>query len=112
MVDLQTVVGALRLEDDGLPGVEVRSSALPGLIDTLLSTLCGLANRPGGGLVLFGLDEALGYRAVELPDRRQTVADLAEAARAVAHQLGRSREGGALERHWIDQRNVSAGSSG
>lgn len=82
MVDLQTVVGALRLEDDGLPGVEVRSSALPGLIDTLLSTLCGLANRPGGGLVLFGLDEALGYRAVELPDRRQTVADLAEAARA------------------------------
>ena len=28
-----------------------------------------------------GLDEALGYRAVELPDRRQTVADFAEAAR-------------------------------
>src|SRR4051812_44507374 len=81
MADLQTLVGALRLKGDGLPGIEVRSSCPLGLADTLLPTLCGLANRPGGGLVLLGLDKASGYTPIDLPDRQRVAADLAASAR-------------------------------
>ena len=57
MADLQGLVGVLRSEGGDLPGVEVKSAA-GGLPDSLLPTLCAFANRPGGGTVILGLDEA------------------------------------------------------
>ena len=63
MADLQALVGMLRAEGGDLPGVEVKSAA-GGLPDSLLSTLCAFANRPGGGTVILGLDEAAGFTPV------------------------------------------------
>ena len=80
MADLQALVSVLRAEGGDLPGVEVKSAA-GGLPDSLLSTLCAFANRPGGGTVILGLDEVAGFTPVGLPDRRRLKAALASKAR-------------------------------
>jgi ATP-dependent DNA helicase RecG len=63
-------VGVLRAEGGDLPGIEVKAAA-GGLPDSLLPTLCAFANRPGGGTVILGLDEAAGFTPIGLPDRRR-----------------------------------------
>src|SRR5690606_2414366 len=44
-------------------------------------TLCAFANRPGGGTVILGLDEASGFTPVGLADRRRLKASFASKAR-------------------------------
>lgn len=80
MADVQALVGVLRSEGGDLPGVEVKSAA-GGLPDSVVPTLCAFANRPGGGTVLLGLDEAAGFSPVGLSDRRQMKTSLASKAR-------------------------------
>lgn len=80
MADVQALVGVLRSEGGDLPGVEVKSAA-GGLPDSIVPTLCAFANRPGGGTVLLGLDEAAGFTPVALADRRQMKTALASKAR-------------------------------
>lgn len=46
-----------------------------------MPTLCAFANRPGGGTILLGLDEAVGFSPVGLRDRRRMKAALASKAR-------------------------------
>ena len=80
MADLQALVGVLRAEGGDLPGVEVKSAA-GGLPDSIVPTLCAFANRPGGGTLLLGLDEAAGFTPVGLRARRALKTALASKAR-------------------------------
>lgn len=80
MADVQALVGVLRAEGGDLPGVEVKSAA-GGLPESIVPTLCAFANRPGGGTVLLGLDEAAGFTPITLADRRQMKTSLASKAR-------------------------------
>jgi len=80
MADLQALVSVLRAEGGDLPGVEVKAAA-GGLPDSITPTLCAFANRPGGGTILLGLDEAAGFSPVWLRDRSRLKAALASKAR-------------------------------
>ncbi|WP_220447608.1 ATP-binding protein [Nonomuraea diastatica] len=53
-----------------------------GLPQSLASTLSALANHPGGGTVILGLDEATGLRPVQLPDPHALKQGLAHKARS------------------------------
>ena len=70
----------LRREGGDFPEVEVKAAA-QGYPDTLLPSLCALANRPGGGLVILGLDERSGFLPVPLADPRRLKDTLASQAR-------------------------------
>lgn len=80
MADVERLIGVLRAEGGDLPGVEVKA-ATGGLPDSIVPTLCAFANRPGGGTILLGLDEAAGFSPVGLRDRRRMKAALASKAR-------------------------------
>jgi ATP-dependent DNA helicase RecG len=80
MRDVETLIAVLRSEGGDLPGVEVKSAA-GGLPESITPTLCAFANRPGGGTILLGLDEAAGFAPVGLPDRRRLKNALASKAR-------------------------------
>jgi len=57
----------LRLAGGDVTSVEVKA-ARGGLPESLTSTLSALANLPGGGTIILGLDEAAGFRPVRLAD--------------------------------------------
>jgi ATP-dependent DNA helicase RecG len=80
MADLQALIAVLRAEGGDLPGVEVKSAA-GGLPDSIVPTLCAFANRPGGGTLLLGLDEAAGFTPVGLASRPSMKSALASKAR-------------------------------
>lgn len=80
MVDVQAMVTALRAEGGDLPSIEVKAAA-GGFPDSIVPTLCAFANRPGGGTLILGLDEAAGFTPVRLGDRRRLKASLASRAR-------------------------------
>ena len=65
MFDLTAILAEIRAAGGDTAAVEVKSAAgrLP---QTLPSTLGAFANRPGGGVVILGLDEATGFKPVKL----------------------------------------------
>ena len=81
MVDISELVGILRGEGGDLPGVEVKSAA-GGFPESIIPTLCSFANRPGGGTIVLGLDEAAGFAPVGLNRIRVLKDALASKARA------------------------------
>jgi len=64
-VDLDLLVARLRATGGDTTSVEVKS-ATGGLPDSLTSTLCALANLPGGGVIILGLDEGRAFVPVGL----------------------------------------------
>jgi ATP-dependent DNA helicase RecG len=52
-----------------------------GLPESVMPTLSAFANRPGGGLILLGVDEVLGFEARGVADPPAMVASLANKAR-------------------------------
>jgi ATP-dependent DNA helicase RecG len=80
VLDLAALLDRLREEGGDLPGVEVKSAA-GGLPVSLITSLCAFANRPGGGVVVLGLDEATGFHPVELGERSKLKRALADKAR-------------------------------
>lgn len=70
MFDLAATLAELRAEGGDLPGIEVKSAA-GGLPESIISTLCSFANRPGGGQIILGLDEAAGFAPVGLTKPRE-----------------------------------------
>ena len=78
--DLELLVADLRRAGGDTTSVEVKSAA-GGLPDTLAPTLSALANLPGGGIVILGLDERNGFRPVQLTDPQVLKQGLAAKAR-------------------------------
>jgi len=66
-VDVEELLTTLRLAGGDTARIEVKSAA-GGLPDAVVSTLSALANLPGGGVLILGLDEASGFRPVGLAD--------------------------------------------
>ena len=65
--DLSALVAKLRATGGDTTSVEVKSAS-GGLPQSLTQTLSALANQPGGGLIILGLDEMRGFNPVVLAD--------------------------------------------
>ena len=68
-----------RLRSIGTDDASIEAKrAVGGLPESLPSTICAFANRPGGGTILLGIDEGSGFRSVEVdaPGLSRQVADL------------------------------------
>lgn len=70
----------LRRTGSGTSAIAAKSAA-GGLPDSILSTMSALANLPGGGVILLGLDESRNFAAVHLADPAKLMAGLASQAR-------------------------------
>jgi ATP-dependent DNA helicase RecG len=79
--DLSNLISELRAAGGDSAAVEVKS-AVGGLPQSLVSTLSALANLPGGGLVILGVDERAGFRPVPLADPQALKQGLAAKARS------------------------------
>ena len=64
---IDELLARVRAADGDTADIEVKSAA-GGLPQSATSTLCALANLPGGGWLVLGLDESAGFAAVELGD--------------------------------------------
>ena len=67
MDDLNSIVEKLRRERGDKFDIEVKSAG-GGLSPSLNSTICAMANLPGGGLIILGLDEENNFQPVALGD--------------------------------------------
>jgi ATP-dependent DNA helicase RecG len=79
-VNLAAVVASLRLAGGDVTSIEVKAAS-GGLPESLTPTLSALANLPGGGTIILGLDERAGFRPVPLPDPQALKQGLAAKAR-------------------------------
>jgi ATP-dependent DNA helicase RecG len=80
MIDIGDLVASLRAAGTDSVSVEVKA-AEGGLPTSMVSSLCALANLPGGGRVILGLDERTGFRGVGLTDPERLKAGLASLGR-------------------------------
>lgn len=66
-MDLESIVKKLRLEKTDTLWIEAKRAegGLPSSIDT---TICAMANLPGGGVIILGLDEGTNFQPVALTD--------------------------------------------
>jgi ATP-dependent DNA helicase RecG len=81
LTNLHDLVQTLRRTGGDSTTVEVKTAA-GGLPESLTSSLSALANLPGGGWLLLGLDERLGFASVQLPNPQTLRQGLANKARA------------------------------
>ena len=79
--DLSALAAELRSSGGDTAAVEVKA-AMGGLPQPLTATLSALANLPGGGLIVLGLDERTGFRPVPLADPQLLKQGLAAKARS------------------------------
>ncbi len=93
---LADLVGRLRAAGGDCAEVEVKSAA-GGLPQSLTSSLSALANLPGGGTIILGLDELTGFRPVPLADAQGLKQALAIKARAFTPPVRLSIEDGTVE---------------
>jgi ATP-dependent DNA helicase RecG len=94
--DLDGLVRELRATGGDTASVEVKSSA-GGLPASISSTLSALANLPGGGLVILGLDERTGFRPVPLADPQALKQGLAAKARSFSPPVRLTIEDGMVD---------------
>lgn len=94
--DLDDAVSALRASGGDTTDVEVKSAA-GGLPASLTSSLSALANLPGGGTIILGLDERAGFRPVHLTDPQALKQGLAAKARAFTPPVRLSIEDGVVD---------------
>ncbi len=80
MIDLQAVITELRRSGSDSTRIEVKRAA-GGLPESLNPTLSALANLPGGGLLILGLDEQTGFGPVTLEDPAALISTLVNRAR-------------------------------
>ncbi|WP_347177430.1 RNA-binding domain-containing protein [Glycomyces sp. L485] len=79
--DIDTILNELREAGGDTASIEVKAGA-GGLPDSLTSTLSALANLPGGGLIIRGLDERAGFRPIALSEAQELKQALASKARS------------------------------
>ncbi|MQY26690.1 ATP-binding protein [Nocardia aurantia] len=95
-IELSDVVAGLRASAGDGTNIEVKSAA-GGLPESLTSTLSALANHPGGGLIILGLDERGGFRPVRLPDPQTLKQGLAKKARSFTPPVQLTIEDGTVD---------------
>jgi ATP-dependent DNA helicase RecG len=78
--ELATIIADLRSEGSDTPEVEVKLAS-GGFPQTVAPTLSAFANTPGGGTLIFGLDESDGFAPAGVYDVSACKAALASAAR-------------------------------
>lgn len=78
--DLDDLVRELRSRGGDSTDIEVKSAA-GGFPTSLTASMSALANLPGGGTIILGLDERAGFRPVHLPDPQALKQGLAAKAR-------------------------------
>ena len=81
-VGLDELVAALRNDGGDFAAVEVKS-ARGGLPTTLAESMSALANLPGGGTIILGLDEAAGFAPVSMSNIHALKQGLASKARSL-----------------------------
>jgi ATP-dependent DNA helicase RecG len=81
VIDVSQMIADLRAAGGDTTDVEVKSAA-GGLPASLTATLSALANLPGGGMIILGLDERAGFRPVRIADPQALKQGLAAKARA------------------------------
>lgn len=94
--DVNELVRRLRAAGGDSSEVEVKSAA-GGLPQSLTSTLSALANLPGGGTIILGLDEATGFRPVPLADPQKLKQGLAVKARSFTPPVRLALEDGTID---------------
>ncbi|WP_236701496.1 MULTISPECIES: ATP-binding protein [Frankia] len=94
--DVSQTIAFLRAAGGDTTEVEVKSAA-GGLPASLTSTLSALANQPGGGTIILGLDERAGFRPVELSDPQVLKQGLAARARAFTPPVRLTIEDGEVD---------------
>ena len=72
---MQSLIAELRRRHGELEGVEAKA-AHTGTPPDLFKPLSAFANRPGGGVLLFGLDEDAGFKVVGVGNPRKLQEDL------------------------------------
>lgn len=90
------MVAGLRLAGGDATSVEVKAAA-GGLPESLTPTLSALANLPGGGTIILGLDERASFRPVGLADPQALKQGLAAKARGFVPPVRLDIEDGAVE---------------
>ncbi|GAB3267101.1 hypothetical protein GCM10027456_51720 [Kineosporia babensis] len=80
LAELAVLVADLRQEGSDTPAVEVKRAS-NGFPESLSPTMSAFANTPGGGTVLFGLDEKAGFAAVGVYDTAACKSALAAKSR-------------------------------
>ena len=80
-VDVSELLATLRLAGGDTARIEVKSAA-GGLPESITPTLSALANLPGGGVLVLGLDESKGFRPVGLGNPNTLKQGLGSRARA------------------------------
>lgn len=80
-ISIEGLIASLRECGGDNVAVEVKSAA-GGLPDSVAASLCALANLPGGGVLVLGLDERAGFRPSGLTDPQRLKQGLASKARA------------------------------
>ena len=86
VLDIADLVPSLRTADGDTTAIEVESAA-GGLPQSLTPSLSALANLPGGGRVILGLDEATGFTPVGLADPQALKQALGSVCRADGAQM-------------------------
>lgn len=80
VVELEVMVAGLRAEGSDVADVEVKLAA-GGFPQSVAPTRSAFGNTPGGGILLFGLDEAAGFAPIGVYDVAACKAALASASR-------------------------------
>jgi ATP-dependent DNA helicase RecG len=95
-LDLSAMVASLRLAGGDTTSIEVKA-AVGGLPESLTPTLSALANLPGGGTIILGLDERSGFRPVRLADPQVLKQSLAARARGFVPPVRLDIEDGVVD---------------
>ena len=90
------LVAGLRRTGGDVTSIEVKAAG-GGLPESLAPTLSALANLPGGGTVILGLDERTGFRPVHLSDPQALKQGLAAKARGLVPPVRLEIEDGTVD---------------
>ncbi|MFI5499871.1 ATP-binding protein [Nocardia asteroides] len=95
-VDLTDLVSDLRRTGGDCTDIEVKACA-GGLPQSLTSSLSALANHPGGGKIILGLDERNNFWPVELTNYQELKQGLAKKARSLTPPVRLTIEDGEVD---------------
>lgn len=77
--EILSLVAEIRRFKSEQPGIEVKAAAQGTPRDSLRQSLSALSNRPGGGVILLGLDERQGFAITGCHDPQRLQEDIASA---------------------------------